>query len=374
MSGIYFHIPFCRHACHYCDFHFSTSLKTYDEVLRAMREELIYWSGQWKEPVQTIYFGGGTPSVLEDEDLRLLLSDVRLLFEVSPEAEITLEANPEDISRGKLEHWKQVGVNRLSIGVQSFFEDELKWMNRVHSADQSKRSVRLAQEVGFDNITIDLIYGLPISSNQRWAENVSQALELDVPHISAYALTVEDRTALAHQVASGKTKAPDEDTAHQQFLFLRESLISAGFDPYEISNFGKPGWHSRHNGNYWEGVPYLGIGPGAHSFDGQERRWNVAHNRKYSQGVLARESWYESEQLSVRDRYNEYLMTGLRRMNGVSLDEVASRFGDSYRKHLLEESDELVQKGWLTWSDNRLSVTESGLFFADGIAATLFDA
>ncbi|GGH70875.1 coproporphyrinogen III oxidase [Phaeocystidibacter marisrubri] len=337
-----------------------------------MKAELRYWAPAWEAKVQTIYFGGGTPSMLNEQDLRELLDIIRSEFDVEQGAEITLEANPEDISGERLSAWKEAGVNRLSIGVQSFFDDELEWMNRNHKASKSIESVRLAQKHGIDNITIDLIYGVPASSMERWKENVKMALELEVPHISAYALTVEPKTALAHSVKVGKVTEPSEGEAHAQFVYLRSALNEAGFEAYEISNYGKPGWHSVHNSNYWNGVPYLGIGPGAHSFDGDIRRWNIRNNVKYARAIQNSVNWFEIEQLSVRDRYNEFVMTGVRRSAGISLEEVRVRFGEEYSAHLQSEAERYIENGWLAWNGDRLCLTSDGLFFADGIAADLF--
>lgn len=374
MSGIYLHIPFCRRACHYCDFHFSTSFKTYDGVVESILMELEHWSGAWHAPIQTIYFGGGTPSTLTKEDLGKILSVIRSKFDVESAAEITLEANPEDIHPSLLQGWKELGVNRLSMGVQSFFEDELLWMNRNHSAEKSKTSVKQAQDAGFENITIDLMYGLPVSSSTRWQENVEAAIALNVPHLSAYALTVEERTALYHQIKKGEMREPSEEEAHDQFIFLRRALLNAGFEHYEISNFAKPGWRSVHNGNYWNGVPYLGIGPGAHGYDGDVRRMNIANNAQYVNLMKSEKPWFETELLSVQDRYNELTMTHLRKAEGISLEEVQVRFGDDYKKHLIESAQSAVEKGWLEWKGDRLTLTEDGIFFADGITVDLMEA
>ncbi len=372
MSGIYLHVPFCRKACHYCDFHFSTSFKTYRAVVDAMNAELLYWSEAWPAPIQTIYLGGGTPSVLEESDLRTLLDTLKTHYKVESGAEVTLEANPEDISSVKLHEWRRLGVNRLSMGVQSFFDDELEWMNRNHKAEKSMSSIKMAQDAGFENITIDLIYGVPVSNDERWARNVNLALESGVPHISAYALTVEPKTALAFDVLKGRVESPSEEDSHRQFMYLRKTLIDAGFVPYEISNFGKPGWHSKHNSNYWNGVPYLGIGPGAHSFDGEVRRWSVSNNARYTKSVANRETWFEDEHLSTKDRYNEWVMTGLRRNVGISLEEVKVRFGDDFYSSLHEGSKPHLLSGKLKWEGDRLVLTEEGLFLADGIASDLF--
>lgn len=372
MTGLYLHIPFCRRACHYCDFHFSTSLKTYEGVMSAMQTELSYWSDAWQAPLQTVYLGGGTPSMVELADLRKIFEMIRDKYQLEPAAEVTLEANPEDITDEKLEAWREIGINRLSIGIQSFFDDELRWMNRNHSAEASRNAIRLAQEHGFENLTVDLIYGVPVSSDERWAGNVRHVIEAGVPHVSAYALTVEERTALAHAVNKGSAAAPDEEQSHRQFMLLRSELIRNGFEPYEISNFGKPGWHSVHNSNYWNGVPYLGIGPGAHSFDGDIRRWNVRNNALYVKKAEAGEVWYETEQLSPKDRYNEIVMTGMRRQHGISLEEIKVRFGDELALHLRTEARPHIEAGTACWEGDRLKLTERGLFFADGIASDLF--
>lgn len=374
MSGIYLHIPFCRRACHYCDFHFSTSFKTYQGVIHSTIKELNHWSSTWHAPIQTIYFGGGTPSTLKSEDLGQILDLIRSKYQVEPAAEITLEANPEDINVKILREWKSMGINRLSMGVQSFFEDELSWMNRNHSAEKSKTSVKMAQDAGFENITIDLMYGLPVSNSKRWSENVQNALDLNVPHLSAYALTVEERTALYHQIKSGDMREPSEEEAHEQFLFLRGALQDAGYEHYEISNFAMPGWRSVHNGNYWNGVPYLGIGPGAHGYDGDIRRMNISNNAQYIRLMDKGDFWYETEELSTQDRFNELAMTHLRKAEGISLEEVQVRFGDEYKSHLMNAANSALEKGWLEWKGDRLTLTESGILFADGITVELMRA
>lgn len=374
MSGIYLHVPFCRKACNYCDFHFSTSFKTYDEVVRTMRAEIEFWADSWNEPVQTIYFGGGTPSTLKEEDFQLLMDAIRASYTVAADAEVTMEVNPEDVTKQRLRHWKNCGVNRLSMGIQSFYEDELQWMNRNHTADKSSTAIAWAQEVGFENITIDLIYGVPISNMERWKSNVNKAISSGVPHLSCYALTVEDKTALSHLIAKGAVKAPDEDEAHQQFLFLREALKDAGYEHYEISNFGKPGKHSVHNSNYWNGVPYLGIGPGAHSYNGSIRRWNINNNHLYATRFAEEQPWYEIEELTTRDRYNEWVMTSLRRAVGISRLEVENRFGKAYGEQLAESAQGHVLGGYVEWKEDHLVLTEKGMFFADGITVDLMDA
>lgn len=372
MSGIYIHIPFCRKACHYCDFHFSTSTKTYAGVVKNILWEIEHWSATWKEEVSTLYFGGGTPSMLKLDDLKEILDSIRRNYRISPDAEITLEANPEDIHEGNLQAWKKNGINRLSIGVQSFYDEELEWMNRNHRAEKSIDAIRLAQNLGFENITIDLIYGVPVSNWEKWKSNVQMALDLKVPHISAYALTVENKTALAHHVAKGTAEAPSESESHEQFIYLRSALKAAGFDAYEISNYGKPGWHSKHNTNYWKGVAYLGIGPGAHSFEGMTRRWNVSNNSTYIKSIEAGEPWYETEVLSVRDQFNEYIMTGLRRSEGILMAEIEDRFGSEYAEHLKREALTHKLAGRLIDESGRMQLSSEGLFFADGIASDLF--
>lgn len=373
MAGIYLHIPYCKKACHYCNFHFSTSTQYSDEMVQCLLTEISlqkdYTGGQ---AVETIYFGGGTPSLLPASDIAQLLDEIRRHFTVVPDAEITLEANPDDLTCQVLKDLRSVGVNRLSIGIQSFFEEDLKWMNRAHDALQAIECLEDAIAEGFHNISIDLIYGGPTLTDERWQQNVAKALELGIPHLSCYALTVEPGTALDHAIQRNKMPAIDPDRAAQHFEMLMRWLEAAGYEHYEISNFAKPGMHSRHNSSYWQGKPYLGIGPSAHSFNGQSRQWNVANNSLYMQSIRKGTMPFEKEILSPQMALNEYIMISLRTAAGCDLAAAATRFGKDQVKLLQKAADEFVQKGWMETDGQTMRLTREGKFFADGIAAALF--
>jgi len=315
MAGIYIHIPFCKQACYYCDFHFSTSLKYKDELIQALIKEIKlqkdYLAG---ETVETVYFGGGTPSVLNADEINILLNTITNLHTVSANAEITLEANPDDLSKEKLQALRQTSLNRLSIGIQSFFDEDLAWMNRAHRANEAESSVKRAQDTGFENITADLIYGYPLLTDQKWKYNLDKIFALDIPHVSSYSMTVEPRTALASFIKTKKQQPMDEQQSAEQFILLMDAMQAHGFEHYEISNFCKPGNYSRHNSNYWKGVKYLGLGPSAHSYNGETRQWNVANNAKYIVALEKSEIPAETETLSEANRLNEYIMTSLRTM------------------------------------------------------------
>ena len=372
MAGIYLHIPFCRQACHYCNFHFSTSLhRKNDFVLALLKEMEARKDYLAAAQVDTIYFGGGTPSLLTEDELWLILDKLHTLFPVAPGAEITLEANPDDMAApGKLAGWKQSGINRLSIGIQSFFEEDLRWMNRVHNAGQAADAIRSAQDAGLDNISIDLIYGTPGLSDQRWEKNVARALQLNIPHLSCYALTVEPRTALDTMIRQHKKEDVDPDVQARQFLLLMDLLSAAGYEHYEISNFSLPGRRSRHNTAYWQGKPYLGLGPSAHSYDGMaSRQWNVANNALYIDDPTAR---IEKETLTPTQQLNEYIMISLRTMEGCDLDHVAQRFGDGEAHTLHLKIEPYVRGGNAIDDGRRLLLTKEGKLLADGISADLF--
>lgn len=376
MSGIYIHIPFCKQACHYCDFHFSTSLKKKDELVGALVKELELRKDEFKNQViQTIYFGGGTPSLLSIEELRLLIVEVYKHYEVTANPEITLEANPDDLfdstSKSIFEQYKSIGINRLSIGIQSFFEEDLKLMNRAHNAEEAQKCLEEAT-LHFDNISVDLIYGIPGLTNERWLQNIETALAFNIPHISSYALTVEPKTALDTFIKKGIIKNVDDDQAQEQFYLLIEKLESVGFIHYELSNFGKSDYFSRNNSAYWQGKPYLGVGPSAHSFDGKHRGWNVRNNIKYIKSLDENILPLEIETLSITDKYNEYVMTGLRTIWGVSIEKVEKEFGIEYKKYLLEQSQKHILEHLLYLDDGKLLVTKKGKFLSDGIASDLF--
>lgn len=368
MPGLYLHIPFCLQACTYCDFHFSTS-KDRSPVLDAMDLEMIKRSRELGDAtVSTIYFGGGTPSLLGPERVAAFIQQARDLFRVERDAEITLEANPDDITAERLSEWKSAGITRISLGTQSFRDDRLKWMGRAHDAQHALTSIDLIAKAGFKSWTIDLIYGLPQMTLAEWDEQLTIALDHGMPHLSAYCLTVEAKTALAHQVKTGTVHMPEDDVQSAQFDRLMERMEQAGLDHYEISNFGKPGHHSRHNTSYWEGTTYLGIGPSAHSFDGTSRRWNVANNAAYTKALRAGSPYWESETLTPAQRTNERLMTGLRTAHGVDLSKLevdALRVNSSaFQRH--------VSNGQLSVMDGRLVLSRAGRHFADRIASDLF--
>lgn len=372
MSGIYIHIPFCKQACHYCDFHFSTQLKKKDALLVTLHKEMELRKEELPEgPLETLYFGGGTPSLLEAEELAKLIETARTHYNFVEDPEITLEVNPDDVTAEKAKQWAEASINRLSMGVQSFFEEDLKFMNRAHNALEAKQALEWVRP-HFENISIDLIYGYPLLTEEKWQKNLESILSFDLPHLSAYALTVEPRTALDTFIKKGTVAPLDEALTERHFQILTDAMESAGFVHYEISNFGKPGYFSKNNTAYWIGKPYLGIGPSAHSFTGDRRGWNVANNSKYikalEQGILP----IEFEELGVRDRYNEYIMTGLRTIWGVSLSEITSRFGTSYKDYFLSKLPPHLDSTHLILKDETVMVTPTGKLLVDGISADLF--
>jgi len=377
MSGIYIHIPFCKQACHYCDFHFSTQMGKKEAMVHAIAQELELRKSEVHDAVETIYFGGGTPSVLSHEEIEHLIQTVYDNYKVVDDPEITLEANPDDLvsSRAKSKDlfstYKDVGINRLSIGIQSFFEEDLKLMNRAHNAREAEQCITEATK-HFDNITIDLIYGIPGMDNRRWRANIQKALDFRLPHISSYALTVEPRTALKKFIEKELIPDVDDEQAQEQFHILVDMLEAEGFVNYEISNFGKPGFFSQNNTAYWLGKTYLGVGPSAHSFDGKQRSWNIRNNPTYLKKITKGELPLEIETLSTTDRYNEYVMTGLRTIWGVDLDRVSSDFGAMYLKYLNQQAAKFLEQGLLMVEEGRLLTTKKGKFLADGIASDLF--
>ena len=371
MSGIYLHIPFCKKACHYCNFHFSTSMRYADDMVNAIRQEIRLRKQDAKLPVETIYFGGGTPSVLTPQQLRVLLGEVYNQFEVIDNPEITLEANPDDLSPAYILNLKKMGINRISIGVQSFLEDELTLMNRAHNASQALSSVKYAKKE-FDNVSIDLLFGNPNSTLDDWKRNLDHALQLEVPHISSYALTLEPKTALERFVKKGVISLIDEKVVEAQFHHLVDTLTVAGYEHYELSSFGKPGYHSQNNTGYWQGKTYLGIGPSAHGFDGNQRYWNVSNNVSYMQQISKGVLPQTIEKLSVVDRYNESIMIGLRASWGVSLQAMENDLGSRYRQHLESQAKRFVDEDLLQIENNILKTTPKGAFLADGISADLF--
>ncbi len=373
MAGIYIHIPFCKKACHYCNFHFSTSLKLKNDFIQSLLKEIDlqadYLAGA---PVDTIYFGGGTPSLLDQDELRQILDKLYSKSTISAQPEITLEANPDDINAEKLAAWKAAGINRLSIGVQSFFENDLQWMNRAHSAQQAKNCITMAQDEGFDNLTIDLIYGVPTLPDEHWLSNIQQAVEMNIPHVSCYALTVEPGTALSKMITLHKKENIDHEKQARQFLLLMDALDKHGYLHYEISNFALPGFQSRHNSSYWQGKPYLGLGPSAHSYDGTRRKWNIANNALYIQSISQGLVPSEEETLSFHQKLNEYIMISLRTMEGLDLEVLEKQFDKASRIQVEKGVVTFITTGRLVQDKNILRLTREGKLFADGIAADLF--
>ena len=372
MSGIYIHIPFCKNACHYCDFHFSTSLQKMPDMIQAIEKEIKIQQTYLSDTIDTLYFGGGTPSLLQKQDLKKLIIVLKENFQIADTAEITLESNPDDITQQKSDEWREAGINRLSIGIQSFFEADLRWMNRAHTAEQAKNCIEWVRGSGFENITIDLIYGSPGLTDERWIQNIETALSFGIPHLSCYALTVEPKTALAKMIAAKKTEAVDPEKQARHFAILTTTLEQAGFEHYEISNFAKPGFRSRHNSAYWQGAHYLGLGPSAHSFNGVSRQWNIANNTLYIQSLLQGIIPFEKETLTKTQQLNEYIMTGLRTMEGISIDRIANQWGQIIADNILHNATQYLEQGHMVYRNPFLQLTISGKFLADGIAADLF--
>lgn len=372
MAGIYLHIPFCKKACHYCDFHFSTSLQQELPVIHAMERELALRKSFLNETVDTIYFGGGTPSLLLPERISFLLDAIYNHFPISEQPEITLEANPDDVSPARASAWKKAGINRISLGIQSFQSHWLEWMNRAHNAEQSLQAITELQAAGFENISIDLIYGMPEQADVAWLKEIQMAIDLQVTHLSCYALTVEPRTALWHMIETGKAVTVDPDQQARMFLLLMDSLEKAGYEHYEISNFAKPGKRSRHNSAYWKGKAYLGIGPAAHSFNGSRRMWNIQNNTSYTSQIEAGVLPLTEENLTAIEQWNEYIMTSIRTMEGISLKRIAEQFGVEQSEQLLLHAATWLKRNLLQQTDEHLCLTREGKLLADQIASDLF--
>jgi oxygen-independent coproporphyrinogen-3 oxidase len=372
MSGIYIHIPFCKQACNYCNFHFSVNNSLLPRMVEAIVFEANLQKHYLKDSVETIYFGGGTPSLLSNTQLTAILHGINAAFPISTNAEITLEANPDDITQEKLGFWKWAGINRLSIGVQSFFEEDLVWMNRAHNAQQAIHCIELAQKEGFNNISIDLIYGGPSLSDENWEKNLSTCFDLGIPHLSAYALTVEPKTALAKQIKAKTLMNIDLEKQATHFNILVNLTAKAGLDHYEISNFAVPGNKSKHNTSYWSGKHYLGLGPAAHSFNGTSRQWNIANNNLYLASIQQNTIPFEIEQLTAIQQLNEYIMTALRTSEGIDLEKIKDIGGEIALKKLITDAEKYLRSLSIEQNKNHLTLTREGKFFADGIAADLF--
>ncbi len=373
MAGIYIHIPFCKRKCHYCNFFSLASSRSKVDFLAALKKEIGSRSGYLTgTTINTLYFGGGTPSLYHPDDIREIIAEIARHTTVHETPEITLEANPDDLTRAALSGFLHAGITRLSIGIQSFHDEDLLFLNRTHNSRQAIDSIRSAQDTGFENVSLDLIYGIPGLTDEKWEENLETAIGLSVLHISAYALTVEPGTAMDLFVRQGKMAAPSDEAALFHFRMLREKLTQSGYLHYEIANFAKPDFFSQHNSNYWKGTPYLGLGPSAHSYNGISRRWNVSNLGRYLAATNNGEDCFEEELLSLSQRYNEFVMTSLRTMWGCSTERVREEFGPQFYQHLMRESAHHLLEGNLLLSDGLMYISEKGKFLADGIISDLF--
>ncbi len=372
MAGIYVHIPFCRKACRYCDFHFTVSLSARKDMIKAIGKEISdrqdYLSG---EEISTIYFGGGTPSVLDKEDIYYLLEKI-YEYNISGNNEITFEANPDDLTVDYIKMLSDCGINRLSIGVQSFFEDDLLLMRRSHNVGQSFQAIENACKIGFRNLNIDLIYGMPGMVIEKWEKNLDMSFDFNIPHISAYHLTFESGTVLYHWLKKGRIKPLEEKESNEQFQTLRAKAISQGYDHYEISNFAREGYISRHNSNYWKQVPYIGFGPSAHSYNLNSRRWNISSNKKYYENLISGKVYYEEEQLSINDMFNEYIMTSLRTKWGVDTDFIQKKFKKSKYEYFIKATGKYIKQGLILQDGSKYLLSEKGMFISDSILSDLF--
>ncbi|MDY0344212.1 MAG: radical SAM family heme chaperone HemW [Lentimicrobium sp.] len=372
MSGIYIHIPYCRQKCHYCNFFSVASFGTLPLMLEAIGKEMSLQKSYLGGPVDTLYFGGGTPSLLEEEQVSMLMTSLTKHFTFSPTAEITLEANPDDITNAKLASWKGLGINRLSIGIQSFRDVDLHYLNRIHSADKALKCLELAKQAGFNNLTLDLIFGIPTLSDEAWLKNIKTAIDLGIQHISAYALTVEPKTALEVMIRKGTAKPVDEIQTVRQFKLLMQTMEAHGYEHYEISNYCLPGHYARHNTSYWNGVPYLGLGPSAHSYNGQSRQWNVSSLGEYLKEIQTGRLPAETEILTLQQQYNEFVMTGLRTRWGCDVSDIKQRFGPDYSALFLKEAQKWLNQNHLQQNGGVFTLTRSGKLLADGIASDFF--
>ena len=371
MLGIYIHIPFCKKSCHYCNFHFSTSLKNKEDMIKAINKEIYQKAILNNDKVSTIYFGGGTPSILDVEEINLIIENIYKNFNVGKNIEITIEANPDDLSKHKLNDLSKTKINRISIGVQSFIDKELKIMNRVHDSKKAIKSIEMAKKY-FNNISVDLLYGIPDSSIKSWNYNLDTITSFNINHISAYALTVEPKTALESFINKSILSMPDEELVYSQYKLINEKLSSKNFINYEVCSFAQKDFFSKNNSAYWLRKKYIGIGPSAHSFDGESRSWNISNNKKYIDQIRDGDNYYKKENLTKVDQYNEYIMTGLRTIWGVSVKHIESNFNVRFKNYFLKKIKSHIAKKNVYKEDDLYLTTQSGRFLADGIASDLF--
>ena len=373
MNGIYIHIPFCKQACRYCDFFFTVSLKYMDSFVDALLEEIrqkaVYYKGN---PIGSLYLGGGTPSLLSLSQMEKIIHGIHRYFSFRQDGEWTIECNPDDLGKDRIKNLREAGFNRLSIGVQSFFEKDLTLLRRSHNADQAAYTIQQAKKGGFDNISMDLIYGIPGQTLEEWEENLDITLSLPVSHISAYHLTFEPGTVFDHWRKKGKLQPSPEEASVKQYNVLREKLLSSGFEHYELSNFGLGETRSRHNMLYWSGHPYLGLGPSAHSFDGEQRSWNIASLKGYMEGIAKGKEIQEKEELTSKEKYHDYLITSLRTDRGADPRHIEKKFGREFRKHLEDRAQLFLEAGSMTDSSGKLRIEPGQWLITDHILRALF--
>ena len=371
MAGIYIHIPFCKQSCHYCNFHFSTSTKNKDEVLDAIENEIKQKGQATNEAISTIYFGGGTPSILDVNEINSIIKRIYKEFNVESEAEITIEANPDDLNKEKIINLSLTEINRLSIGVQSFIDKELKIMNRAHDSKKALNSIEISKKY-FNNISIDLMYGVPESTLESWTHNLDTVSQFDINHISSYALTLEPKTALESFVRKLVVDMPEEDLVYDQYNLINKKLEPLGFINYEVCSFAKENFFSKNNSAYWLRKKYIGIGPSAHSFDGKSRSWNISNNKKYIDQIKKGKSFYKKEKLSKVDQYNEYVMTGFRTIWGVSANFIENNFNSKFKNYFTDRIQKHIDQKNIIVKDDIYTTTNEGRFLADGISSDLF--
>jgi len=373
MAGIYIHIPFCKKKCNYCNFFSVASLKNKNAFLESLKIEIETQKDYLKnDKINTIYFGGGTPSLLSVSEISVIIEQLHKFYNISNNPEITLESNPDDLSKQKINELKQTPVNRLSVGIQSFFQEDLNYLDRTHDTAQAENALKYLQDSGFDNLTIDLIYGIPTSTNKMWEQNLEKFFSFRIPHLSAYSLTVEQKTILYHQIKKQKLRQPEENKSIEQYKILLDRSKKYNFINYEISNFAKEGYFSKHNSNYWLGKNYLGLGPSAHSFNGISRQWNISNITKYIDLINNNNNIFEKEILAKDQQYNEYVLTALRTIWGCDSDYIKNKFGQNYYEFFIKSSEKYLTKKMMIKNENSFVLSEDGKLFADGIAAELF--